>query len=68
MADLLSFAAECPHCGADRPQPSADGQELTALLEAGADIEAYCQSCDATWSISTEERADLVRTLQASRR
>jgi len=37
--------------------------ELVDLLASGAEIEAYCSSCDVHWPISTEERADLSRAL-----
>ena len=37
--------------------------ELVELLRSGAEIEGYCSSCDAHWSISIEERADLARAL-----
>jgi hypothetical protein len=38
--------------------------ELEQLLDAGADIEAYCVSCDENWVISTEDRADIARGLE----
>jgi hypothetical protein len=37
--------------------------ELSELLELGAEIEGYCGSCDVRWPISTEERADLASAL-----
>ena len=48
-------------------QTGYDYEELDTLLEAGADIEAYCSSCDAHWAISTDERADLARALARRR-
>jgi hypothetical protein len=57
------FPSECPKCGHDRVQTGYARDELEMLLQTGADIEAYCISCDQHWPISTEERADLARAL-----
>jgi len=59
------FSSECPRCGHDRMQTGYTGEELVELLRAGAEIEAYCVSCDENWLVSTEERADLARTLKS---
>jgi hypothetical protein len=48
-------------------QPGYARDELQQLLDSGADIEAYCSSCDRHWSVSVEERADLARALAAPR-
>ena len=66
MPQSVQFSAECPRCGSERQQPALDAAELLALLDTGADVDAYCSSCDVTWNISTEERADLARTLVSS--
>lgn len=63
MDQSMPFSSECPHCGHDRIQVSYEREELAELLRSGADIEAYCSSCDERWPISAEERADLARTL-----
>ena len=63
MADAVSFFAECPNCGADRVQPGYPRDELQQLLDAGAEIMAYCTSCDEHWAVSTEERVDIARGL-----
>lgn len=66
IADVKNSAAlssECPKCGHDRVQTGYARDELEMLLQTGADIEAYCISCDQHWPISTEERADLARAL-----
>jgi hypothetical protein len=42
-------------------------EELLQLLHAGAEVEAYCASCDAYWPVSTEERADLDRIFSRKR-
>jgi hypothetical protein len=42
--------------------------ELAELLESGSEIEGYCVACDATWSISTEERADPACALTRTKR
>jgi hypothetical protein len=60
------FTAECPTCGTDRLQTGYSLEELRALLSDGAEIEAYCISCDDSWSISTEERADLAAGIERS--
>ncbi len=39
-------------------------EELAELLDTGSDIEVMCLSCDATWEVSTEERADIARALE----
>jgi hypothetical protein len=39
-------------------------EELREMLETGAEIDAYCISCDEHWLISTEERADIARDLE----
>jgi hypothetical protein len=57
------FSTECPKCGHDRVLTGYDQDELVELLRSGAEIEGYCSSCDAHWSISIEERADLARAL-----
>jgi len=49
-------------------QPGYSREELVQLLASGADIEAYCSSCDEYWPISTEERADLEHVLSPKRR
>ncbi len=63
MSSPAPFSAECPNCGNDRVQTAYARDELIELLNEGADIEAYCVSCDEHWQISTEERADLARAL-----
>jgi len=63
MSNPTPFASECPKCGRDRIQSAYTRGELILLLKNGADIEAYCMSCDQYWPISTEERADLSRAL-----
>jgi hypothetical protein len=40
---------------------------LIQLLQAGADLEAYCSNCDETWPVSVEERADIARDLERSK-
>lgn len=63
VSEASPFYSECPKCQHDRVQVAYTGGELTLLLRNGADIEAYCSSCDQYWPISTEERADLARAL-----
>jgi hypothetical protein len=63
MQDTVPFFAECPNCGTDRVQPGYPPEELRQLLEAGAEIMAYCTNCDEHWPVSTEERADISRVL-----
>jgi hypothetical protein len=41
---------------------------VVQLLRAGAELEAYCASCDETWSVSVEERADLARALERKKK
>ena len=63
MSNSAPFSSECPNCGQERVQPGYARDELIQLLASGAEIEAYCSSCDEHWPLSTEERADLDRTL-----
>ena len=63
MKPQAPFSSECPKCGNERVQPGYSSDELVELLREGSDIEAYCVSCDESWQISTEERADLSRAL-----
>ena len=63
MSDQTPFPSECPKCGRDSLLTGYPRDELTELLKSGAEIEAYCVSCDEHWPISTEERADLARAL-----
>jgi len=36
-------------------------------LRMGAEIEVMCISCDETWPLSTDERADVARALERAR-
>jgi hypothetical protein len=63
MSAPAPFAPECPHCNQERLQTAYTPEELIQLLRSGAEIEAYCMSCDREWLISVEERADLARAL-----
>jgi hypothetical protein len=67
VSDSALFNWECPRCGQDRVQGGYADDELQQLLAAGAEIEAYCSSCDQRWLISIEERADLARALAGRR-
>ena len=62
-----AFFCECPACGQERVLTGFSNDELADLLRTGADIEAYCSSCDVHWPMSTEERADLARALSRTR-
>lgn len=63
MSDSAPFSCECPNCNHERVQTGYAAEELRQLLESGAEIEAYCSNCDASWFVSVEERADLARAL-----
>jgi redox-regulated HSP33 family molecular chaperone len=63
MATSAPFSSECPNCRNDRLLSGYSPEELGQLLAAGAEIEAYCASCDERWPISVEERADIARAL-----
>ena len=65
LNDLPSFSSECPHCHQERLLSGFSREELLQLLRSGAEIEAYCSSCDQAWPISVEERADITRALKA---
>jgi redox-regulated HSP33 family molecular chaperone len=63
MSDSAHFSSECPTCKHERLLTGYTREELVEMLRTGADIEAYCSSCDEYWPVSTEERADLARAL-----
>lgn len=63
--DTAPLSSECPNCHQDRVV-TYGREELAELLRAGADIEAWCISCDEHWVLSTEERADAARGLERS--
>jgi hypothetical protein len=67
MSNQAPFSSECPRCGHDRLLTGYAPDEVMELLKSGAEIEAYCISCDVHWPISTEERADLSRALSRPR-
>jgi hypothetical protein len=60
------ITSECPTCGQERVVTYAR-DELAELLRTGSDIEVMCVSCDETWMLSTDERADAVRSLERGR-
>ena len=59
-----AFSSECPNCHQERLLSGYSTDELKQLLRAGAEIEAYCSSCDEHWPVSVEERADIARGLR----
>lgn len=63
MSDPAPISSECPNCHQERAV-TYTREELAELLRAGADIEVSCVSCDESWPLSTEERADLARALE----
>ena len=63
-SEPFPFSSECPNCGAERLQAGLPRDELIQLLRSGAELEAYCASCDEAWAVSVEERADLARALE----
>jgi redox-regulated HSP33 family molecular chaperone len=65
--DSAQFSSECPNCGHERVLTGYSREELAQLLRSGADIEAYCSSCDEHWPISTEERADIAQALSKTK-
>jgi hypothetical protein len=67
MSRPRQFSSECPKCGNERLLSGYAPEELVELLQAGAEIEGYCISCDVRWAIPTDERADLARALAPSR-
>jgi hypothetical protein len=64
MNDMVQFSSECPRCKHDRVQSGYSRDELIQLLQAGADLEAYCGNCDETWPVAVDERADIARGLE----
>ncbi len=64
MNERAPYSSQCPNCGHERVQGALSTEELREMLDAGAEIDAYCISCDEHWLISTEERADIARGLE----
>ena len=56
----VPFVSMCPTCAQMRPQPRYDRNSLLRLLGGGNPLEAYCSTCDESWSISAKERARLI--------
>jgi redox-regulated HSP33 family molecular chaperone len=63
MNPKAPISSECPNCHQERAV-TYSREELLELLQEGADIEASCTSCDESWAISTDERADIARALE----
>ena len=63
--DLGPLSSECPKCGEERVV-TYTRDEVVELLREGGDIECYCVSCDSSWVLSTDERADILRELERS--
>jgi redox-regulated HSP33 family molecular chaperone len=60
------ISSECPNCHQERAV-TYSREELAELLQTGSDIEVMCVSCDETWQVSTDERADIARALERGR-
>jgi len=60
------ISSECPKCHQERAI-TYTRDELAELLRTGSDIEVMCISCDETWPLSTDERADIARGLERGR-
>ncbi|MGB6605012.1 MAG: hypothetical protein WBE65_12045 [Steroidobacteraceae bacterium] len=63
VAVLRPELLACKHLR-DRLMAGLTNEELEQLLDAGAEIEAYCVSCDEHWVVATEDRADMARALE----
>jgi hypothetical protein len=66
MNTKAPISSECPKCHQERAV-TYTRDELEELLSTGSDIEVTCISCDETWPLSTDERADIVRSLERGR-
>jgi hypothetical protein len=66
MNGKAPISSECPKCHQERAV-TYERDELAELLRSGSDIEVMCVSCDETWSLSTDERADIARSLERGR-
>jgi hypothetical protein len=66
MNSTAPISSECPKCHQERVV-TYPREEIAELLRSGADIEVMCISCDDTWSLSTDERADVARGLERGR-
>ena len=54
----MAFGSVCPKCRAQRVQ-RGNRAALQRLLEHNHPIEAYCEVCNESWSITHRERAGI---------
>lgn len=52
----ISFFSVCPACKHARLQNGYTRGELSASLDTGRAIDAYCLMCDVVWQIDGQER------------
>jgi hypothetical protein len=59
VEQFVPFTSQCPKCKRERRQDDRTRGELLGLLQAGRAIEAHCEVCAGTWSISDRERSGI---------
>jgi hypothetical protein len=52
----VSFFSMCPACKRARLQNGYTRGEVTAALNTGRAIDAYCLMCDVVWPVDAQER------------
>ena len=62
-SESVYFTSMCPKCGHQQGQYGLSRSALRRLITAGHPVEAYCVTCDAFWSISATEIAELRKKL-----
>jgi len=65
--ESIPFISTCPACTQVRPQCGYDRGSLHRLLNGGHVVEAYCETCDQYWPISSNERVRLAVAVIAPR-
>jgi len=63
MRQAIVFVSMCPNCKGQQPQDTFAVDDLVRLLNGGYPIEAYCVPCDEFWSVSFEERIELIQAV-----
>jgi hypothetical protein len=62
-SDSIYFKSMCPKCGRQQGQYGLTRSALRRLITKGQPVQGYCVTCDAFWSVSDAERAEINRKL-----
>jgi len=62
-SDSICFKSMCPKCGRQQDQYGLNRGALRRLITRGHPVEGYCETCNAFWSVSDAERAEIRKML-----